>query len=219
MVLSIPKREIQGHIIEYNKLFLELINSILVETDGKQSSVNQKSPGQIMTEIVLLDQRLQTSVRKLKEEQQFYDKIIALKDRIKEKDTEIIRLTNQLKRVDQLLQGLLDSSKQTVEAIKLSQKNPVSVEDLVVFGHRVSATMRENPFESAYDTRFYRPPFPDENSIQRSVLYTGVDIPPPDAEEEEGDKQVKEIIEMPKEIFNTEVVAPRVNLFDDLDDL
>jgi len=74
----------------------------------------------------------------------------------------------------------------------------VDVESLVVYGHRISNTMGEAPYytpeeQTFYETTmFFKAPFPDETSIQRSRLYTGIF-------EEEKPEEVAESPEEPRE--------------------
>jgi len=151
--MSISKKEASDAINDFAKLSHELMTTVVAMSEGREYS---RDPEQVMQDIIIVDQKLQTAVKKLQEEQNFYDEIEALKRRILEKDKQISKLTNLLRGVERNLQHLLDTSKDNVESIKMSQKNQISVEDLVVFSQRVSFTMGETPFDqSQEESRFF----------------------------------------------------------------
>lgn len=77
--------------------------------------------------------------------------------------------TTYLKRADDKLNDLLDKSHASLQAIKTSQQNPVSIDDLISYSHQVSRRMCEVAYAGVGLSPNFAP-YPDFASIEATRL-------------------------------------------------
>uniref|UniRef100_A0A6B2LGX5 Mediator of RNA polymerase II transcription subunit 4 n=1 Tax=Arcella intermedia TaxID=1963864 RepID=A0A6B2LGX5_9EUKA len=226
--MSVSKKAASDALGDFSRLTHELMNTFVCMSEGRET---QSDPQSIMLQIISLDQQLQNAVKKLQEEQKFYAEIENLNKKIKEKDNQIAELTKLLRGVERNLQNVLDTSEENIKSIQRSIKNQVSVEDLIVYAHRVSYVMGESPFEPTQpESLFYKPPFPETYDIQQTYMYSGSDLVK--KEEEKANVEPEMTLNEPswfsfrrheEEIDKVHEIKKETKsgggLFDDLDDL
>eukprot|EP01126_Amoeba_proteus_P003135 TRINITY_DN11028_c0_g2_i5.p1 TRINITY_DN11028_c0_g2~~TRINITY_DN11028_c0_g2_i5.p1 ORF type:complete len:143 (+),score=32.60 TRINITY_DN11028_c0_g2_i5:339-767(+) len=100
-----------------------------------------------------------------------------------EKDKQILLLTTLLKRSDEKLSGLLDSAYSAEQSLSVAHRNPVNVEDLIVYSHKISKMMCEMPYQNRVHANHFLP-CPQQCEIERTRLVNGITqpLPPPDNE-------------------------------------
>lgn len=106
----------------------------------------------------------------VKEEQVFHTKVEQLQNAILDKEKQILSFTTHLKRADEKLNSLLDTSHSSLQALTLAEQHPVSVQELVSYSHQVSRRMCEVPYPNVG----LRPnflPYPDFASIEATRLF------------------------------------------------
>jgi len=174
MEVESSKNAIKFGLEEFTSLSKELFDSFVTIEEGRsQYRESFREPELIMKDLIKVDQKLQEDVAKLREEQIFFNKILAIRHRLKEKEDEIISLQTYLKRSDEVLRNLIDSSQESLEKIKASQNNKIDVHDLVNYSHFISKTLSEVQFEELASKN--REPFPPFTLLSRSKLYNYTD--------------------------------------------
>eukprot|EP01126_Amoeba_proteus_P003134 TRINITY_DN11028_c0_g2_i2.p1 TRINITY_DN11028_c0_g2~~TRINITY_DN11028_c0_g2_i2.p1 ORF type:complete len:157 (+),score=33.82 TRINITY_DN11028_c0_g2_i2:339-809(+) len=86
-----------------------------------------------------------------------------------EKDKQILLLTTLLKRSDEKLSGLLDSAYSAEQSLSVAHRNPVNVEDLIVYSHKISKMMCEMPYQNRVHANHFLP-CPQQCEIERTRL-------------------------------------------------
>jgi len=188
--MLLAKKEATDALNKYILLSHELLTSIVEMGDSEYVG---RSSETIMKDIIATDIKLQFTVQQLRGEYEFYNKIDALKRRLVEKETEIFNFTTHLKRADENLRNLLDSSNAFVESIDVARSNSIEVDELVTYGHRISKTMCEKQFEQQRMGFF--PPFPTQGQMEETFLFTresSVSINKPSISNEAGFSKVLE---------------------------
>jgi len=177
MEVESSKSAIKIGLEDFTSLSKELFDSLVTIEEGRsQYRDSFREPELIMRDLIRVDRKLQEDVLKLKEEQIFFNKILAIRHRLKEKEGEIISLQTNLKRSDEVLRNLIDSSQESLEKIESSQKTKIDLHDLVTYSHFISKTLSEVQFEELSSKN--REPFPPFTLLSRSKLYNYTDEEP-----------------------------------------
>lgn len=86
------------------------------------------------------DQELKKTIELAKEQGEIEEKIRALESEVEKQDLSISQMQKQFKEAETLLSTSIFQSKQKLKAIDKAQANPVDSEELIKYGHRISAS-------------------------------------------------------------------------------
>lgn len=111
----------------------------------------------------------------MEEHQAFQQNIIEAETELQKKDDKILDMARRLNQAKDLLQGTLDETYATVEAIKQSHSSTknIYVDDIVELSHKIAYTttlINIPQIEGIYRSPFLQP-FPDEKLISMTSLF------------------------------------------------
>jgi len=157
---------------------IELISREMFEncTAPKHQKMSAADHQQLTELLIKKDADLKAAMKTAEQQQAVQVKMDALKAEVERQDALLSSLQKSLKDAEMRLSSAIYQAKQKMESIELSRSRPVSAEELIRYGHRISST---NAISAplSWQQGDPRRPYPTDMEMRRGLLGRLVDLP------------------------------------------
>ncbi|RHZ43934.1 hypothetical protein Glove_801g12 [Diversispora epigaea] len=179
---------------EYQKLIDRFFSAISANAEGKSLD---RSPVDIMKDIVELDKKMQQGLDQIEEHQRIHHKILQVENEINAENNVIVDFVNYLRKGKEQIDDFLESSRDTMRAIELASQSNVTADEILKYANRISKYTAAPPgYDLTRPTELQvEPPHPIEAIMRKGLLfrqeYLGMNFGAlqNDEEEEEEDEE------------------------------